>query len=93
MKPLGMCPFSASQLLFHGFEKANQAGVEEIPHPQNNQQDFNSLILIAKFTTKYRYNGYRFRSRLEARWAVFFDELGVAYRYEPEGFELGGTRY
>lgn len=34
------------------------------------------------------YNGYRFRSRLEARWAVFFDALGVRYEYEPEGFEL-----
>jgi hypothetical protein len=40
------------------------------------------------------YNGYLFRSRLEARWAVFFDTLGVPYEYEPEGFELGdGTRY
>jgi predicted RNA-binding Zn-ribbon protein involved in translation (DUF1610 family) len=34
------------------------------------------------------YNGYLFRSRLEARWAVFFDELGLRYEYEPEGFEL-----
>lgn len=34
------------------------------------------------------YNGYRFRSRLEARWAVFFDTLGVKYEYEPQGFEL-----
>ena len=34
------------------------------------------------------YNGYRFRSRLEARWAVFFDALGIKYEYEPEGFEL-----
>lgn len=33
------------------------------------------------------YNGYRFRSRLEARWAVFFDALGVEYEYEPEGYE------
>lgn len=32
------------------------------------------------------YNGYRFRSRLEARWAVFFDALGVRYEYEPEGY-------
>ncbi len=40
------------------------------------------------------YNGYRFRSRLEARWAVFFDALGVEYEYEPEGFDLGdGTFY
>lgn len=37
------------------------------------------------------YNGYRFRSRLEARWAVFFDCLGVKYEYEPEGFELPGV--
>jgi hypothetical protein len=36
------------------------------------------------------YKGYRFRSRLEARWAVFFDALGVRYEYEKEGFELGG---
>ena len=39
------------------------------------------------------YNGYRFRSRLEARWAVFFDELGVEYEYEPEGFDLGNGLY
>lgn len=34
-----------------------------------------------------RYKGYRFRSRLEARWAVFFDSLGIKWQYEPEGFE------
>lgn len=34
------------------------------------------------------YRGYKFRSRLEARWAVFFDVLGVKYRYEAEGFKL-----
>ena len=40
------------------------------------------------------YNGYRFRSRLEARWAVFFDTAGIQYEYEHEGFELeNGTRY
>lgn len=40
------------------------------------------------------YNGYKFRSRLEARWAVFFDALGVKYEYEPEGFLLpSGKRY
>lgn len=34
------------------------------------------------------YNGYRFRSRLEARWAVFFDAMHIRYEYEPEGFIL-----
>ncbi len=36
-----------------------------------------------------KYDGHRFRSRLEARWAVFFNTLGIAYQYEPEGFDLG----
>lgn len=35
------------------------------------------------------YLGHRFRSRLEARWAVFFTHLRVPFEYEPEGFELG----
>lgn len=40
------------------------------------------------------YDGHLFRSRLEARWAVFFNALGVKYEYEPEGFELpSGKRY
>lgn len=40
------------------------------------------------------YKGLRFRSRLEARWAVFFDTADIRYEYEPEGFELpDGTRY
>lgn len=43
------------------------------------------------------YKGCRFRSRLEARWAVFFDHLGIRWEYEPEGFEVpfedGDLRY
>lgn len=40
------------------------------------------------------YKGYRFRSRLEARWAVFFDALNLDWRYESEGFHLGnGMKY
>jgi hypothetical protein len=31
------------------------------------------------------YRGYRFRSRTEARWAVFFDKLGLRWDYEEEG--------
>lgn len=48
--------------------------------------------MIQAIQTKYK--GYNFRSRLEARWAVFFDALGLKWEYEPEGFELpGGIRY
>jgi hypothetical protein len=43
------------------------------------------------------YAGYRFRSRLEARWAVFFDTVGLEWRYEPEGLivdtYMGKIRY
>ncbi len=41
---------------------------------------------IAPITTHYK--GYRFRSRLEARWAVFFDSVSWTYKYEPEGYIL-----
>lgn len=39
------------------------------------------------------YKGYRFRSRLEARWAVFFDHLGVPWQYEPQGYLINGQPY
>lgn len=39
------------------------------------------------------YKGYRFRSRLEARWAVFFDVLAFEWTYEEEGFDLGDEWY
>lgn len=35
------------------------------------------------------YSGCKFRSRIEARWAVFFDKLGVKWEYEKEGYDLG----
>ena len=39
------------------------------------------------------YKNYHFRSRLEARWAVFFDALGLDWGYEVEGFTLGSDDY
>ena len=40
-----------------------------------------------------RYNGIVYRSRLEARWAIFFNSLSIPYIYEPEGFNLDGLMY
>jgi hypothetical protein len=34
-----------------------------------------------------------FRSRLEARWAVFFDQLGISWEYEPQGYLVDGRPY
>lgn len=39
-----------------------------------------------------RYAGCRFRSRLEARWAVFFDHLGIKWEYEPQGYAVGRNK-
>lgn len=51
----------------------------DTPPPTNN-----GLQAIETF-----YNGYRFRSRTEARTAVFLDEAGIRYEFEPEGFQVG----
>lgn len=38
------------------------------------------------------YDGRRFRSRGEARLAVFWNEIGVRYSYEQEGYRLSNGR-
>jgi hypothetical protein len=40
-----------------------------------------------------RYKGYHFRSRLEARWAIFFDHLRLDWEFEPQGYVVEGTPY
>lgn len=47
--------------------------------------------MLKAIETKYK--GYRFRSRLEARWAVFFDTLGATWAYEDQGYDLGPAGY
>lgn len=47
--------------------------------------------MIRPLDTQYR--GYNFRSRLEARWAVFFTTLGIVFEYENQGYSLDGTFY
>lgn len=37
------------------------------------------------------YAGHLFRSRTEARWAVFFNSLSLPYEYEKEGYDLSGV--
>jgi hypothetical protein len=49
-----------------------------------------------KYTFKAKeqvYNGVKFRSTLEARWAIFFDACGLNWVYEPECFELDAGNY
>lgn len=44
-------------------------------------------------TTEPLYKGRRFRRQLDAKWAVFFDALGLSWRYETEPIDLGGEPY
>ena len=46
----------------------------------------NTTQIIKAIPTKY--NGIQFRSRLEARWAVFFEAAGIKWEYEKEGYVL-----
>lgn len=39
------------------------------------------------------YDGAHFRSRTEARYAVFFNQLGIKWDYEVQGFDADGTWY
>lgn len=40
-----------------------------------------------------RHNGVLYRSRTEARWAVFFSTLEAEATYEPESFSIDGAWY
>jgi hypothetical protein len=39
------------------------------------------------------YDGILYRSRTEARWAVFFDQLEIKHLYEDQGFAVDGIGY
>jgi hypothetical protein len=39
------------------------------------------------------YDGYRFRSKNEAKWAAFYKKLGLPYRYEAERYPVNGGTY
>lgn len=39
------------------------------------------------------FDGHRFRSRTEARWAAFFKAASIRYEYEPEGYNLPSGWY
>ena len=46
---------------------------------------------IKALPTSYR--GGAFKSRLEARWAYYFDLIGAKWQYEPDGFALPSGNY
>ncbi len=63
--------------------------VKRYKQPKNQILDAPTSIQAIPTT----YNGVKFRSRLEARWAVFFDRIYVDYCFEYEGFQLPSGWY
>jgi len=61
--------------------------------PANLPESYQEILAMAQqqytiAAIETEYCGYRFRSRLEARWAVFLDALGLEWEYEKEGYRL-----
>jgi len=53
-----------------------------------------ALQMARALPTKYpKDHGILYRSRGEARWAVFFDRLGIVFDYEYQGFATGREAY
>ena len=72
-------PVSLSELLFKG---------PNLVHKNISEYKDQRVVSIETF-----YRGYRFRSRLEARWAVYFDSIGIGWEYEKEGYDLGNGKW
>ena len=50
-----------------------------------------AINVLTPIETKYK--GILFRSRIEARWALFFDKIKVPYEYEREGYKLDDSTW
>lgn len=46
--------------------------------------------MSTRYASPFIYNGIRFRSRLEAQWACYFDALRIPFDYESHTFDLDG---
>lgn len=73
-----------------GRDVSERKVVPEYPQTAKKPKSFTKSGITVKPTV---YNGYNFRSRVEARWAVFFDEVGIRYYYEHQDYVICGRRY
>lgn len=53
--------------------------------PCRAQREITGYNIKAKETV---YKGINFKSQLEARWAIYFDELGLEWVYEPDTYKI-----
>lgn len=75
-----------------GWELLERNDLSKWCDPKPKDMDSSGADFMKPIETRYK--RCRFRSRLEARWAVYFDAIGLEWEYEKEGFEFeDGTRY
>jgi hypothetical protein len=73
--------------------------IRNLKYIEEHPEEFKDIIRNKKLSNPLpkaintEYKGHLFRSRLEAKWAIFFDEIGVRWEYEKEGFENNGIKY
>ena len=48
---------------------------------------------ILKWSFETKYKGIKMRSRLEAKWARFFDKQNIVWEYEPDLYQRDGLWY
>jgi len=48
---------------------------------------------VLKWSLETEYKGIKMRSKLETKWAEFFDEIGVFWEYESAYYERDGLKY
>lgn len=83
-------PLTAS--LERGFVDKYSIDFSDLPFAVTLDGDITPRSIVTTIPTLYSHQS--FRSRTEARWAVFFDSMGISWDYEPEGFKLpDGRRY
>lgn len=71
----------------------DMSALRVLPWNQADKHPVRTNATIAR-SIETEWHGKRFRSRLEARWAVVFEAMCIEWEYEPEGFEFDdGTRY
>jgi len=49
------------------------------------------VVLIKTIPTKY--NGIKFKSKLESKWAKWLDDNKIVWDYETQGFDINGHWY
>lgn len=69
-------------------EYKNRMAEERLKNEYQRKSNKPSIVSI-----ETEYNGIIFRSKMEAKWAFFMDQINIKYDYEPETFDLGENIY